>query len=195
MKVLGLTGGMGMGKSTVSKLFARHAVPIWDADAVVHSLYRQGGQGTMAIGVYFPEAIEEGAVDRRKLAEIAREPGKLDLIESIMAPLINQSLLGFLHSLPAEVVLLDVPLLYEKNLDVHCDEVILVTCSAATQKLRCMARPGMTEEKFDWLLSRQIPDKFKRNRAHRIIDTDKPIEEVAAEVDGLVAEFTGRTPR
>ncbi len=169
---LGLTGSIGMGKSTTAAMFAAEGLPVWDADAVVRQLYAKGGQATAIVATLFPEAIEDAAVSRPKLrALIAKDPTVLDRIQAVVHPLVAQNRAEFLLNCTADIAVLDIPLLYETGADVGCDAVVVVTAPADVQRARVLARGEMTEPEFDLILARQIPDAAKRARADYIIET------------------------
>jgi dephospho-CoA kinase len=170
--VLGLTGSIGMGKSTTAQMFAEEGLPIWDADATVHRLYQPGQPAALAIGQLFPTAIDtDGSVNRATLrAMIQNDPMVLDRLNAAVHPLVAKDRAGFLAATSAAIVLLDVPLLYEIGLDAACDAVAVVSAPAEVQRERVLAR-GMTEGEFKMILSRQLPDAEKRKRATYIIPT------------------------
>ncbi|MFC3088816.1 dephospho-CoA kinase [Tabrizicola soli] len=169
---LGLTGGIGMGKSTTAQMFAAEGIPVWDADAAVHRLYGAGQPAALAIAALFPQAIEGGAVSRPRLRQIIQhDPSALDRINAAVHPLVAQDRAQFLadhHDAP--IVLLDVPLLYETGLDSACDAVAVVSVPPEVQRERVLAR-GTSEADFQLILSRQMPDAEKRVRADYIIPT------------------------
>lgn len=170
--VLGLTGSIGMGKSTTARMFADEGVPVWDADAVVHRLYAPGGAAVQAVKAIFPDVIEDGAVSREGLkAKIAADPTVLDRLQDAVHPLVAADRLAFLKNADAPVVLLDIPLLFETGADALCDKVVVVTVPHDIQKERVMARGEMTETDFQMILSRQMPDAEKRERADFVIET------------------------
>lgn len=170
--VLGLTGSIGMGKSTTARMFADEGVPVWDADAVVHRLYAPGGAAVQAVKAIFPDVIEDGAVSREGLkAKIAADPTVLDRLQDAVHPLVAADRVAFLKNADAPVVLLDIPLLFETGADALCDKVVVVTVPKDIQKERVMARGEMTEADFQMILSRQMPDAEKRERADFVIET------------------------
>ncbi len=169
---LGLTGSIGMGKSTTAAMFAAEGLPVWDADAVVRQLYAKGGQATAIVATLFPEAIEDAAVSRPKLrALIAKDPTVLDRIQAVVHPLVAQNRAEFLQNCTADIAVLDIPLLYETGADAACDAVVVVTAPPDVQRARVLARGEMTEPEFDLILARQMPDAAKRARADYIIET------------------------
>lgn len=169
---LGLTGGIGMGKSTTAQMFAAAGVPVWDADAAVHRLYGPGQPAARAIATLFPEAIEGGAVSRPRLRQIIQaDPSALDRINAAVHPLVAEDRAQFLtQHQNAPIVLLDVPLLFETGLDSACDAVAVVSVPPEVQRERVLAR-GTSEADFQLILSRQMPDAEKRARADHIIPT------------------------
>jgi len=188
---LGLTGSVGMGKSTTAGFFAEAGVPIWDADAAVHRLYAPGGAGVDAIGAIAPDAILGGGVDRERLrARILAEPGLLARIEAAVHPLVAADRADFVaRHADAPLVLLDIPLLYETGAEAGLDGVLVVTAAPEAQRARVLARPGMTEAALDHILARQIPDAEKRARADFVIRTDEGLEAARAAVLDLVARL------
>ena len=186
---LGLTGSIGMGKSTTAALFAALGVPVWDADATVRKLYAPGGSATQIIAALFPDAIEEGAVSRPKLRALIRsDPALLDRLQAVVHPLVAQDRAAFLLTQSADIVLLDIPLLYETGADAGCDAVVVVTTSPDLQRARVLAREGMTVAEFEMILSRQLPDAEKRARADYIIQTTT-IESARAAVRAICADI------
>jgi dephospho-CoA kinase len=171
--VLGLTGSIGMGKSTTAKMFADQGVPVWDADATVHRLYQPGQAAALAVGQVFPQALTpEGTVDRAILrAMINADPTVLDRLNALVHPLVAQDRAAFLvtHQ-QAPIVLLDVPLLFETGLDAACDGVAVVSAPENIQRERVLAR-GTSANELAILLSRQLPDAEKRARADYLIPT------------------------
>lgn len=171
MIVLGLTGSIGMGKTTTAAMFRDLGVPVWDADAVVHRLYAPGGAAVAPMAAAFPEAVRAGAVDRAALRRIAADPGALARIEAVAHPLVAADRAAFLASSTAPLVLLDVPLLFETGGDAQVDRTVVVTAPAAIQRARVLARGTMTSDQVDALIARQMPDADKRARADYIVET------------------------
>ena len=173
---LGLTGSIGMGKSTTARMFADLGHPVWDADAAVHRLYVAGGVAVAPVGKAFPEVLSSGAVDRAKLKmALAQDPAALARLEAIVHPLVAEDRAAFIADASRDavpVVVLDIPLLYETGAEGQMDGVAVVSTDADTQMRRVLARPGMTEENFRMILARQMPDAEKRARADWIIPTD-----------------------
>jgi dephospho-CoA kinase len=170
--VLGLTGSIGMGKSTTATMFAAQGIPVWDADATVHRLYASGGAAVQAIARQFPQVIEGGAVSRPRLrALIASDRAVLDQINAIVHPLVAADRAAFLAATDADLVVLDVPLLFETGLNAACTGVAVVSAPAALQRARVLERGQMSPADLDLILSRQMPDADKRARATWVIDT------------------------
>jgi dephospho-CoA kinase len=184
MFILGLTGSLGMGKSTTAGFFAEAGVPVHDADAVVHRLYE--GEAVAAIETAFPGATVAGKVDRGKLAaQVVDNPAALRKLEAIVHPLVSAAKERFLrdaHARGARVVLLDIPLLFETGGDQRVDAVVVVSAPGDTQRQRVLERPGMTADKLDALLARQMPDSEKRRRADFVVDTSQGFEAARAQV-------------
>lgn len=191
--LLGLTGSIGMGKSTTARLFAAAGVPVWDADAVVHRLYAPGGGGAAALAEVAPQAVAGDAIDRPRLREMTlADPGLLSRIEGRIHPLVAADRAAFVAAQGrAPLVVLDIPLLFETGADWALDGVLVVSAAAETQAARVLARPGMTEAAFRAILARQVPDAEKRARADFVIETDHGIEAARAEVLALIARLEG----
>jgi dephospho-CoA kinase len=189
MIIIGLTGSIGMGKSTTAELFADAGVPVNDSDAVVHDLYN--GEAVPLIAKAFPGTVTAGAVDRKKLSELLKlNPAKFTELEAIVHPLVRMKEQAFLNAQEAndkDIVLLDIPLLYETGADSRVDVVVVVTCEEDIQRERVLNRPGMTEEKFAMIKARQMPDRDKRLRADFIIDTGHGIENARRRVTEVLA--------
>ena len=171
--LLGLTGSIGMGKSTTARLFADEGVPVWDADATVHRLYAPGQPAARAIGQRWPEVLApDGSVDRARLrAMVSADPGRLDWLNATVHPLTAADRKRFIADNGAsDILLLDIPLLFETGAEALCDAVLVVTAPADVQRERVLAR-GMTEADFQIILARQMPDADKRARATYIIET------------------------
>jgi dephospho-CoA kinase len=169
---LGLTGSIGMGKSTTAAMFAEAGVAVWDADAAVHRLYAKGGAAVAPMAALHPAAVIEGAVDRMALKGwIAKDPSALQQIETVVHPLVAADRAAFLARAKGDIVVLDIPLLFEKGTEQDLDATLLVTAPAVLQRARVLARPSMTEAQFSAILARQMPDAEKRARATHIIET------------------------
>ena len=189
---LGLTGSIGMGKSTTAAMFAAAGVPVWDADATVHRLYAKGGAAVAAIAVICPQAIENDNVSRETLKrEIAKTPTLLQKIESAVHPLVAADRAEFLVTATADIVVLDIPLLFEKSSQGEFDATLLVTAPPYLQRERVLARPGMTEQQFDSILARQMPDAEKRGLATHIVET-LDLAATQAYITALIAHIRGR---
>ena len=193
--VLGLTGSIGMGKSTTTGFFREAGVPVWDADAAVHALYEQGGAAVAPLGALHPAAVKDGAIDRAALrAWIAADATALKQIESVVHPLVSQSRADFINeNSDKPLVVVDVPLLFETGGDRRVDVTLVVSAPAEVQRARVLARPGMTEDHFQTILSKQMPDAEKRARADHVIET-LTLEQTRADVFDLVAKLTGKLP-
>ena len=191
--VLGLTGSIGMGKSTVARMFADEGVPVFDADAVVHRL--QGPEGTLVdeIESHFPGTTGESGVNRSALAErVLAEPEALHRLEGLIHPAVRVEREAFLEAYrDAPLVLLDIPLLFETGLAETVDKVAVVSADPEIQRLRTLARPGMTPEKFLRIVSLQVPDSEKRARADFVIPTDCSMDETRESVRRIVACLSG----
>lgn len=194
MIILGLTGSIGMGKSTTAKMFADMGVPVNDADAVVHALYQ--GEAVAPIEAAFPGAAKAGSVDRAELSrQLSTDPSLFKTLEAIVHPLVREKERTFLdrhRTLNAPLVVLDIPLLYETKGESRVDAVAVVTCDPEIQRERVLKRPGMTEEKFTLILSRQVPDREKRAKADYIIDTGHGLDSARDQVAAIVQRLTSQ---
>ncbi len=188
MRIVGLTGSIGMGKSTTAAMFAARGVPVHDADAAVHRLYR--GKAVAPLAEAFPGVTVDGAVDRSRLAErVVGDADALARVEAIVHPLVRESEGRFLDERRSEacrVVVVDVPLLFEVGATDRADVIVVVTADAEIQRARVLARPGMTEAKLAALLARQVPDAEKRLRAHFLIDSGRGLKAAGREVDAIL---------
>ena len=191
MKVVGLTGSIGMGKSTTAALFKAEGVPVYDADAAVHALYGKGGAAVAPVGEAFPGVVRDGAIDREALsAQVLGRPEALKTLEAIVHPLVNATRAEFFGAAAekaADLVVLDIPLLFETGGDKRVDAVVVVTAPAEVQRARVMERPGMTAEKLTAILARQTPDDEKRRRAHFVIDTGHGLDSAREQVRQVIA--------
>jgi dephospho-CoA kinase len=196
MIVLGLTGSIGMGKSTTATLFAEAGVPVYDADAAVHRLYE--GEAVAAIEAAFPGTTVNGKVDRNRLsARVVQESAAMKRLEEIVHPMLGASRQTFLHDAEqsgAPVAVIDVPLLFETGGEKRVDAVVVVTTTAELQRERIFARPNMTEEKLQAILSRQMPDAEKRKRAHFVVDTSHGLDPVRERIRDILAEAAKMPP-
>lgn len=189
--LLGLTGSIGMGKSTTVQMFRDEGVPVWDADATVHQLYAKGGAAVPVFEMELPDAVVDGAIDRDVLKEmIADDLNVMRKLEEIVHPLVAESRATFLAKTTAPLVVFDIPLLFETNGQDWLNSILVVTVPADVQKSRVMARPGMTEEQFERILSRQMPDAEKRALADHIIETNT-LDDTRQSVRKLIAELVG----
>lgn len=190
MIILGLTGSIGMGKSTTAKLFAEAGVPVYDADATVHLLYE--GEAVPAIEAAFPGTTANGKVDRNRLsAQVVHDPAAIKRLESIVHPMLGASREKFLHNAEqsgAAVAVVDVPLLYETGGEKRVDAVVVVTTTPEIQRARILARDNMTGEKLDAILARQLPDAEKRKRADFVVDTSHGLDLVRARIRDILQE-------
>lgn len=187
--VLGLTGSIGMGKSTAAAMFAEAGVPVWDADAAVHALYAPGGAAVAPLAAAFPGTVRNGSVDRNALkATLAGDNQALVRLESIVHPLVAASRAAFIAAHAATpLIVLDIPLLFETGADRLCDATLVVTATPEVQRARVMARASMTEEQLALILARQLPDAEKRARATYVIET-RSLEQTRAAVQDLIAK-------
>jgi dephospho-CoA kinase len=193
MIVLGLTGSIGTGKSTTAAMFHDLGVPVHDADATVHDLYRR--EAVPPVAERFPDALRDGVIDRKALSAIlAQAPDRFRELEAIIHPLVRARETAFLESERqngSTLVLLDIPLLYETGGEARVDKVVVVTCNPDLQRQRVLARPGMTQEKFQLILSRQMPDAEKRQRADFIVDTGGGLEAARKQVEEVIKTVKG----
>lgn len=188
---LGLTGSIGMGKSTTAALIREMGVPVWDADAAVHRLYAPGGAAVPAIAAIAAEAVVDGEVRRDRLREaIAADPALLDRIEAAVHPLVAADREAFLAAhRTAPIVVLDIPLLFETAGTGLVDEILVVSAPGPVQRARVLARPGMDAASLERILARQLPDAEKRARAHHVIDTSRGIDAARADVATLLTRL------
>lgn len=190
MIILGLTGSIGMGKSTTGRMFADEGALLWDADAAVHRLYARGGAAVAPLGETFPSVVVDGAVDRTRLAEIlGRDETAFKRLEAIVHPLVAQDRAEDLAAARAKGVrlaVLDIPLLFETGGDQFVDAVVVVTADPEVQAARVLARPGMTRERFEAILARQTPDAEKRRRADFLVDTGRGLGAAREQVAQVV---------
>jgi dephospho-CoA kinase len=192
---LGLTGSIGMGKSTTAAMFRDEGVPVWDADEAVRRLYASGGAGAEAVARICPDAIDaEGGVLKDVLRDrIAADPPLLNRITAVVHPLVAADRKRFLADCPADIVVLDIPLLYETGGEQDCDAVLVVTAPPEVQRRRLLARGGMTEAELGAIMARQMPDADKRKRADYVIET-RTLDQTRAEVRALLNDLRERKP-
>ena len=190
MIAIGLTGSIGMGKSTVAKMFAEAGAPSFDSDAAVHRLYAPGGAAVAPVGAVFPGVISGGGVERAALsARVVGDPEAMQRLEAVVHPLVREEQARFVmaqREMGAEYVVLDIPLLLESGRASDLDVVVVVSAPPEVQRARVLARPGMTEEKFERLLALQMPDAEKRARADFVIDTGADLETTRAQVRAVL---------
>lgn len=183
---VGLTGSIGMGKSTVAGFFAEMGAAIWDADEAVHRLYQPGGLGAKALRELVPECVGDDGVNRSALGKrIQSQPDLLPKVESLIHPLVAEDRQRFRESVTASVLIYDVPLLYENKSETSFDYVVVVSCAPDIQRARVLAREGMTEEKFEFILSKQMPDMTKRAFADFVIETDVSLDDTKQQVQDI----------
>jgi len=193
---IGLTGSIGMGKSETAKMFARLGIPVYDADAAVHRLYSKGGAAVAPIEAAFPGTVKDGAVDRAELSKhVTGNPEATAKLQAIVYPLMVGERKRFLDAAAAsdaDLVVFDIPLLFETKGEGAMDAVVVVSAPSHIQRERVLARPGMTEEKFAYLHSRQMPDEEKRAKAHFVVVTDQGLEHAFDQVKMIVATLRER---
>ena len=188
--LIGLTGSIGMGKSETAKMFARLGIPVNDSDANVHALYEPGGAAVPEIEKMFPGTVQDGRVDRGLLTKaLAADPSGFKKLEAIVHPLVAKTQADFLAKAErdgADIVVLDIPLLFETGGHARVDAVVVVSAPSHIQRARVLERPGMTEEKLDQILARQTPDEEKRAKAHFVVVTDKGLDHAFEQVQMIV---------
>lgn len=190
MILVGLTGSIGMGKSTVAQMFTDAGVPSYNADDAVHAMYRKGGAAVGPVGEAFPDVIVDGAVDRDRLSKaVLNNAEALKTLEAIVHPLVGLMQMQFLQNARdagAALVILDIPLLFEKGGEKRVDATVVVSAPADVQRARVLARPGMTTEKFESILAKQTPDAEKRARADFVIETGGTLDDTRAQVKAVL---------
>ncbi|GHF15475.1 dephospho-CoA kinase [Kordiimonas sediminis] len=193
MKVIGLTGSIGMGKSATAKMFEANGVPVFDADAAVHALQGIGGRALPLIEKEFPGSVADGVLDRPALgAMVFGDAAALKRLEAIMHPLVAEERQAFVHSAESagkDIILFDEPILFEMGGDKACDYVVVVSAPASEQRTRVLARPNMTPEKFENILAKQMPDAEKRSKADFIVDTGKGFDHAEMQVKQIVEKI------
>ena len=191
--VVGLTGGIGMGKSETAKLFAAEGIPIHDSDSATALLYAKGGAAVEPIARAFPGAVKNGEVDRAALsAHVVSDPGKLTQLEALVHPLVAADRLQYRNTTKAPIVIFDVPLLYESGAQAEMDAVVVATAPESVQRERVLARPGMTAEKFEALKARQMSDVEKRAQAHYVVTTHKGLDHARGQVKMILADIRAK---
>lgn len=191
MKVIGLTGSIGMGKSATAGLFREAGIPVFDSDACVHALYAAGGAAVDPVGKAFPGSVVDGIVDRTRLSAALREdPTGFEKLEAIVHPLVMQARQRFLaeaEAAGADIAVVDVPLLFETGGDKHVDEVVVVHAPDAVRRARVLQRPGMTRARLDAIIARQMPDWLKLERADHVVETSGGLADARQQVDRIIA--------
>lgn len=194
MILVGLTGSIGMGKSTTAAMFADQGIAVHDSDRAVHELYRD--EAVEPIARAFPEAVIDGMVDRAALSvNLAKNPANFKRLESIVHPLVQRRQRWFVEEqerLGADIVVLDIPLLFETGAQDRVDRIVVVTCDPDIQRARVLQRPGMTEEKFEMILARQVADQDKRRMADFVIDTGQGMDAARRQVADIIATLRSR---
>lgn len=190
MIVLGLTGSIAMGKSETAKIFRSLGIEVFDSDAEVHRQYQKGGAAVKAVAGLFPEAIVDGAVDRKRLSKrVLGDPAALKRLEAAIHPIVRKSQDAFLERCRASgqaIAVLDIPLLFETGRETEVDAVVVVSAPSDVQRDRVLERPGMTGEKLDRILARQMPDSEKRARADYVVDTSRGVDSATGQVRAIV---------
>ena len=191
MILIGLTGSIGMGKSTTAAMFRAAGVPVYDADAAVHDLYDVGGLAVEPVGDAFPGVVKDGRVDREALRQaVLTDPEALKRLNVIVHPLVGQDRIGFFQSAEAagvDVVVLDIPLLFETGGHANVDAIVVASAPATMQRERVLARPGMTPDRLDAILAQQMADADKRARAHFVVDTSRGLDPAREQVLQIIA--------
>jgi len=190
MKVFGLTGSIGMGKSATANLFREAGIPVFDSDACVHALYARGGAAVTPVGEAFPGSVVDGAVDRARLSQMLRDdPTGFERLEAIVHPLVSRAREVFLdkaRSEDAALAVLDIPLLFETGGDALVDTIVVVHAPDAVRRARVLQRPGMTAEKLDAIIARQTADSIKLEKADFVVETSGGIDDARRQVDDII---------
>jgi dephospho-CoA kinase len=198
MMVVGLTGSIGMGKSTAARFLRGLGVPVYDADAAVHRLYAPGGAAVEPVRAAFPSAVRDGGVDRAALSRIlAADPAALARLEAIVHPLARREQERFLNAMAlrrANIAVLEIPLLFETGGERRCDAVLVVSAPAFLQRQRVLSRPGMDAAKLDLILKRQMPDAEKRRRADFVIPSNRSMRSMLIALTRALAELSRARP-
>jgi dephospho-CoA kinase len=196
MKIIGLTGSIGMGKSTTAAMFREAGIPVYDADAAVHDLYDQGGAAVGPVGAAFPGVVKDGRVDREALRQaVLGKPDELKRLNAIVHPLVGHDRAQFFKDVEergADMIVLDIPLLFETGGHAGVDAVVVVSAPADQQRERVLARPGMTPERLDAILAQQLADAEKRARAHYVVDTGRGLEPAREQVTAIIADLRAK---
>ena len=196
MLKIGLTGSIGMGKSQTAELFAEQGVPVYDADAEVHKLYDRGGAAVPLIEKAFPGTVHEGRVDRQKLAAaVLGNPQALKRLEALIHPLVHlaeQAAIAKAKKAGADMIVLDIPLLFEKHRADNVDAIVVVSAPYKVQRARVLERPGMTADKFEAILGTQMADAEKRRRADFVVETDQGLDHARAQVKAIIKALRQR---
>lgn len=191
MKVIGLTGSIGMGKSTTAAMFREAGIPVYDADAAVHALYDLGGAAVGPVGDAFPGVVKDGRVDREELRKrVLGQPEELKRLNAIVHPLVGRHRGTFFEDAEragADMVVLDIPLLFETGGDRNMDAVVVVSAPPEMQRERVLARPGMTPDRLEAILAQQLPDAEKRSRADYVVDTGRGLDAARDQVREIIA--------
>lgn len=193
MLLVGLTGSIGMGKSTVAEMFRKLGIPVYDADAEIHKLYAKGGAGVEPIREAFPDAVPEDYVDRQRLSKLVLgNDAEIERLEKVIHPLLSSGRAAFFEKAKKEghsLVVLDIPLIFETGGEDRVHKIVVVSAPAPVQRERVLARPEMTAEKFEAILARQVDDAVKREKADFVIDTHCSMEETFEQVKKLVEQL------
>jgi dephospho-CoA kinase len=193
MKLIGLTGSIGMGKSTTAAMFREAGIPVYDADAEVHAAYDVGGAAVEPVGAAFPGVVKDGRVDREELRKrVLGNPEALGRLNAIVHPIVGQARVAVFErakAAGADMVILDVPLIYETGGEKNMHKVIVVSAPVEVQRERVLAREGMTPERLDAILAQQVPDAEKRARADYVVDTGKGLEAAREQVRAIIADL------
>lgn len=193
MKTIGLTGSIGMGKSTTAAMFRDAGIPVYDADQAVHDLYDVGGAAVGPVGEAFPGVVKDGRIDREELRQqVLGKPEALKRLNAIVHPLVGQDrgkFFKYVEEIDADMVVLDIPLLFETGGHMNVDAVVVVSAPPEMQRERVLARPGMTPERLDAILTQQMADAEKRARAHYVVDTGRGLEAAREQVTAIIADL------